>query len=107
MRTSAAAARRLHCTALRPRPARLQYHLYERRQAKGSAARALSALQAAQPGAEALSLRRDVLPKLEVGGSAGGWYFLLCAARLVVLHCAAGWNAVKTLLPGASLLAHD
>ncbi|PSC71512.1 mTERF domain-containing mitochondrial [Micractinium conductrix] len=43
-----------------------QYHLYERRQAKGSAARALSALQAAQPGAEALSLRRDVLPKLEL-----------------------------------------
>lgn len=43
-----------------------QYKLYDRRQVRGKAARALAALQVAQPGAEALSLQRDVLPKLQL-----------------------------------------
>lgn len=50
---------------LRPLPV-AQYKLGARKQVRGQAQRALAALQAADAGAQQLSLERDVVPKLEV-----------------------------------------
>lgn len=63
----------------------MQYELSERRQVQRRTKRALAALREAEPGAEALSLRRDVLPKLEVGRQ--GAAQPSCAAVGPSAHC--------------------
>lgn len=63
----------IHLTHPSPLPPGLQYNLSARKQVRGKADRALAALRTAEPGADALSLQRDVLPKLEVCWAGALW----------------------------------